>query len=90
VKLTKTLTEAELEDINTISESRGWQAVKKYVDVQKRNVAEMSLMSGTMEDLSKFKGQRLGIDGLFKYIDEGAQKELEARRKKKNANKKNG
>ena len=85
MKLTKTLSEGDLEDINSISESRGWQAVKKYVEVQKRNIAEMSLMSKTMEDLSKSQGMRAGIDGLFKYIDEGAQKELEARRKKKDA-----
>jgi len=87
MKLTKVLTEADLEDVVSVSESRGWKAVRKYVEVQKRNIAEMSLMSSSMEDLSKIQGQRLGLIGLFNYIDKDAEKELKKRRKKIDAKK---
>ncbi len=83
MRLTPVLTESDLDDIVSVSESRGWKSVRKYVEVQKRNLAEQSLMcegDRALENLARIRGARAGIEQLFNYIDKDAEKELNKRR----------
>jgi len=77
----KPLSTDDLEMINLVSQSKGWNTVSKFVDIQKKNLAELSILATNMEDLSNLRGQRTGIENLFRFVDKGAEKELEERNK---------